>query len=144
MCIQQLIEKKHSSLVHAVWIFLLVAFFRVPPREPSCFLASICLALRQLLSVSAGGLWDSEERTVCWNKEGGVQQGLCNHISFCLPPQLSLSTARKKVFPCSLLCPFCSACGGRNVGRCWGGLCLSLHAGSVYCAGTVYLLGDLY
>lgn len=48
------------------------------------------LALGQLLSVSAGGFGDSEERReFAGKKEGGVQQGLCKHISFCRPPKLS-------------------------------------------------------
>lgn len=66
-------------------------FFRLP---------SACLALGQLLGVSAGDFRGLQERRVCWwkekKKEGGVQQWLCKHIGVCRPPQLPLSTARRK------------------------------------------------
>lgn len=64
-------------------------------------LPSVCLALGQLLGVSAGDFRGLQERRVCWwkekgKKEGGVQQWLCKHIGVCRPPQLPLSTARRK------------------------------------------------
>lgn len=85
---------------------VLVAFFVAVLQEQSCcffLLPSACLALGQLLGVSAGDFRGLQERRVWWwkekekkKKEGGVQQWLCKHLGVCRPPQLPLSTARRK------------------------------------------------
>lgn len=95
-----------------------------PMQSTRCFLCraevffgllSARLALGQLLSVSAGGFRDSEERRVCWKRGRGPAGARQTHqvLSSTLTV---LQHSKKKGFPYSLSCSFCSACGGRNVG----------------------------
>lgn len=86
-----------------------------PPRL-GCFLCS-CASRAELLFFFYSHLpaWPSDSCSVCQlvtlggsrrgefdggkkrkKKEGGVQQWLCKHLGVCRPPQLPLSTARRK------------------------------------------------
>lgn len=86
-----------------------------PPRL-DCFLCS-CASRAELLFFFYSHLpaWPSDSCSVCQlvtlggsrrgefdggkkrkKKEGGVQQWLCKHLGVCRPPQLPLSTARRK------------------------------------------------
>ena len=108
MCVQELIEKIHANAVHALAAFFvgLRWFFGLPSAR---------LALGQLLGVSAGGFRDSEERRVCWKRGRGPAGPLHTHQGLLSTPAV-LQHSKKKGFPSSLSCSFCSACGGRNVG----------------------------
>lgn len=90
--------------------------FFSPPRL-GCFLCS-CASRAELFFVffySHLPAWPSDSCSVCQlvtlggsrrgefdggkkrkKKEGGVQQWLCKHLGVCRPPQLPLSTARRK------------------------------------------------
>lgn len=89
--------------------------FFFPPRL-GCFLCS-CASRAELLFFFYSHLpaWPSDSCSVCQlvtlggsrrgefdggkkrkKKEGGVQQWLCKHLGVCRPPQLPLSTARRK------------------------------------------------
>lgn len=89
--------------------------FFFPPRL-GCFLCS-CASRAELFCFFYSHLpaWPSDSCSVCQlvtlggsrrgefdggkkrkKKEGGVQQWLCKHLGVCRPPQLPLSTARRK------------------------------------------------
>lgn len=89
--------------------------FFFPPRL-GCFLCS-CASRAELFFFFYSHLpaWPSDSCSVCQlvtlggsrrgefdggkkrkKKEGGVQQWLCKHLGVCRPPQLPLSTARRK------------------------------------------------
>lgn len=118
MCIQELIEKIRCS-PRGVDFPPLVAFFVVLLGELFFGLPSARLALGQLLSVSAGGFGDSEERRVCWKKRGRGPAGALQTHQYLSSTPTVLQHSKEKGFPYSLSCSFCSACGGRNVGGKW-------------------------
>lgn len=109
MCIQQLIEEKtRQSSPRCVDFSPLVAFFLVPPREPSCFLASICLA------------WPSDSCSVCQLvasgtltrgqfagiKREGSSRGSANTSVSVLHPDCPSAQQGKKRFPTHYCFPF--------------------------------------
>lgn len=85
---------------------VLVAFFVAVLQEQSCFFVffyshlpawpSDSCSVCQLVTLggSRRGEFDGGKKRK--KKEGGVQQWLCKHLGVCRPPQLPLSTARRK------------------------------------------------
>lgn len=97
----------------------LVAFFVVVLRVVF-WTPSARLALGQLLSVSAGGCRDPEERRVCWKKRGRGPAGALQTRQYLSSTPTVLQHSKEKVFPYSLSYSFLFSLGrGRNVGRKW-------------------------
>lgn len=94
---------------------VLVAFFVAVLQEQSCFfflLPSACLALGQLLGVSAGDFRGLQERRVWWWKEKKKKRGRGPAVALQAPRCLSSTPAalehseEKKGFPTRCWIPF--------------------------------------
>lgn len=133
---------------------VLVAFFVAVLQEQSCFvflLPSACLALGQLLGVSAGDFRGLQERRVWWWKEKkkkkreGSSSGSASTSVSVVHPSCPWAQRGEKGFPYSLLNSFCLVHGGRKSVE--SRLCLSsvyLDPGFLCCSRTVPILHDLY
>lgn len=148
----------HIGLCEICFVFfsplVVVAFFVAVIQEQSCFfwLPSACLALGQLLGVSAGDFRGLQERRVCWWKEGGKKKkregsssGSASTSVSVVHPSCPWAQWGEKGFPYSLLNSFCSVHGGRKSVE--SRLCLSsvyLDPGFLCCSRTVPILRDLY
>lgn len=102
-----------------------------PPPRLGCFLCSCasraelffwlpsaCLALGQLLGVSAGDFRGLQERRVCWwkgkKKREGSSSGSASTLVSVVHPSCPWAQRGEKGFPFSLLNSFCSVHGGRK------------------------------
>lgn len=133
---------------------VLVAFFVAVLQEQSCcffLLPSACLALGQLLGVSAGDFRGLQERRVWWWKEKkkkkreGSSSGSASTSVSVVHPSCPWAQRGEKGFPYSLLNSFCLVHGGRKSVE--SRLCLSsvyLDPGFLCCSRTVPILHDLY
>lgn len=114
-------------------------------------LPSACLALGQLLGVSAGDFRGLQERRVWWWKEKkkkkreGSSSGSASTSVSVVHPSCPWAQRGEKGFPYSLLNSFCLVHGGRKSVE--SRLCLSsvyLDPGFLCCSRTVSILHDLY
>lgn len=109
----------HIGLCEICFVFfsplVVVAFFVAVIQEQSCFfwLPSACLALGQLLGVSAGDFRGLQERRVCWWKEGGKKKrgrgpavALQAHRCLSSTPAALEHSEEKKGFPTRCWIPF--------------------------------------
>lgn len=136
-------KKTRQSSPRCVDFSPLVSFFLVPPREPSCFLASICLAwpldscsVCQL--VASGTLRRGE---FAGKKRGRGPAGALQTHQFLSSTPTVLQHSKEKSVSLLIIVLLLFSLWWKE---CWWKSrlclpCIGLRAGSLYCSGTVFI-----